>query len=91
MQNLENHQNGLQDQVRKYFEEHDIDTFKTDFDTYEEAQAKSEEINSGYGAISFVAEDRGKFSVKFRLHHLGQGFEEYKPAEQDDSDMAKAA
>ncbi|MEZ4114384.1 MAG: hypothetical protein R3B65_03010 [Candidatus Paceibacterota bacterium] len=44
------------------------------FDTLEEAKSNVDEINAKYGDISFVAEDRGKFSVKFNEAHSGSWF-----------------
>lgn len=78
--------------ITKFFIEKDVKNLN--YKTPEEAKAYVDEINAEYGDISFVAEDRGGFSVKFRASHLGEGFEEYKPEANDDngtSDLEKAA
>ncbi|MDQ5883277.1 MAG: hypothetical protein QG654_190 [Patescibacteria group bacterium] len=78
--------------IQKFFIENEID--KLTFSTQKEAESKVEEINSEYGDISFVAEDRGGFAIKFRDSHLGEGFEEYKSEEkggEQNSDIEKAA
>ncbi len=75
--------------IKRFFLERGDD--KLNFDTPEEAKFKSEEINAEYGDISFVAEDRGAFAVKFKNSHLGGGFEEYKPENGENSNLGKAA
>ncbi len=71
-----------EDAIQKFFLENEID--KLTFDTREEAQSHVDKINREYGDISFVAEDRGGFAVKFENSHLGEGF---KKAESTESDM----
>ncbi len=81
-----------EDAIARFFAENEID--KLNFSTPEEAKAHVDMINGKYGNISFVAEDRGGFSIKFRRSHLGDGFEEYKPEENGDNgnvDLEKAA
>ncbi|MDQ5901605.1 MAG: hypothetical protein QG580_320 [Patescibacteria group bacterium] len=72
--------------ITKFFTENDID--KLTFDTEAEAKAHVDMINSKYGSISFVAEDRGGFAVKFEASHLGEGFPNNNA---DGSDLEKAA
>ncbi len=76
------------DQILKFFIENDID--KLNFDTLEEAEAHVNLINNQYGDIAFVAEDMGGFAVKFKVEHLGEGFEGYKSGDED-SELNKAA
>lgn len=70
--------------VQKFFMENEID--KLSFDTEEEAQNHVNFINKKYGDIAFVVEDRGLFSVKFKVDHLGKGFEG-----SEDSGLERAA
>ena len=74
--------------ITKFFIENEIDTLS--FDTPEEAQTHVDMVNKKYGDIAFVTPDAGKFTVKFKAEHLGEGFEEYKPGSQSE-DMAEAA
>ncbi len=67
--------NEKEEAVLRFFEETEID--KLSFDTEEEAKDRVDMINAKYGEIAFVAEDRGKFSVKFNVSHLGEGFKKY--------------
>jgi hypothetical protein len=69
--------------IKRFFSERGDD--KLNFDTAEEAKSKADEINAEYGDISFVAEDRGAFAVKFKNSHLGGAFEEYKDGEGEKS------
>lgn len=81
-----------EDAVARFFTEKDIKSLN--YSTAEKAKAYVDEINAEYGDISFVAEDRGGFAVKFKALGLGEGFEEYKPKENGDngtSDLEKAA
>lgn len=73
--------------ITKFFIENEID--KLTFNTPEEAKAHVDMINSKYGNIAFVAEDRGGFAVKFEASHLGEGFLNDKDL--GGSDLEKAA
>ncbi len=75
-----------EDAIQKFFAETEID--KLTFNTQEEAEAHVNKINREYGDISFVAEDRGGFAVKFKAEHLGEGF---KKPESLETDMDLAA
>ncbi|MEZ4210925.1 MAG: hypothetical protein R3B39_01345 [Candidatus Paceibacterota bacterium] len=68
--------------VMRFFEETEIE--KLSFDTEEEAKDRVDMINAKYGNIAFVAEDRGKFSVKFNVSHLGEGFKKYDSENRED-------
>lgn len=74
--------NEKEEAVMRFFEETEIE--KLSFDTEEEAELKVNEINAKYGDIAFVAEDRGKFSVKFNVSHLGEGFKKYDSENKED-------
>ena len=76
-----------EDAIARFFAENEID--KLNFSTPEEAKARVDMINAKYGEISFVAEDRGGFAVKFKTSHLGEGFAENKS--EQNSDLEKAA
>ncbi|MEZ4103465.1 MAG: hypothetical protein R3B55_02850 [Candidatus Paceibacterota bacterium] len=71
-----------EESILKFFIEKGDETIN--FDTLEEAKSKVDEINAKYGDISFVAEDRGKFSVKFNEAHLGAGFKKEKIEEESE-------
>ena len=81
-----------QDAILRFFEETEID--KLHFDTRGEAEAHVNMVNEKYGDIAFVAEDRGKFSVRFKAQQIGEGFPEYNPssvAENIDETLRPAA
>ncbi len=78
--------------VTAFFIENDVN--KLSFDTPEEAKLHVELINKKYGDIAFIAEDRSSFVIKFKVSHLGEGFEEYSPENGKngrESDLEKAA
>lgn len=68
-------------QALRFSKEQDPEGFC--FDTYEQASAKSKEINKEYQNLSFVAKDRGGFVVLFKTLHQNHGLEEYIPEEDE--------
>lgn len=78
----------VQDRIRKYFENTDMETHAFNFGSYEEAKQKADEINAEYEGIAFVAKDGDRFAVKFRTLQLGEGIPEYHP---DVTDLEQAA
>ena len=79
-----------QDQITEYWKENDPNMLY--FNTPERAKAKADEINEKYGDIAFVTKDRRKFTIKFRMDHIGEGFTEYKTENKDkESGLGKVA
>lgn len=78
-----------EERVIRYHSEQDPENLL--FKTAEEAKLKVDEINGKYGDISFVAQDRGEFAVKFRMLHMGEGFQEYKPGQEKSNGSGIAA
>ena len=81
-----------EDAITRFFIEKDLKSLN--YRTPEEAQAYVDEINTEYGDIAFVSEDRGGFAVKFKAEHLNHESKEYKPEEKGNNgniDLEKAA
>jgi hypothetical protein len=72
--------------LAKFFSETEIDQLT--FSTQEEAKAHVDMVNAKYGDISFVEEDRGGFTVKFRGSHLGEGFLDERQLNNEDLNKA---